>query len=213
MDRGIRLPRTSFEHVGQRSTGGDGPDVVPFLCQPEDLALEIRDARIARRIRRPPTTASRVSIQRHVNRTAALVCRLNSVALQRPGAARACKNAPGREWALVDTRGCDPGSYFVRTWMNAAGRWGPVESPAYCRCGGAIGQLTLVRGCVAVGPCPSGVDEGAGLLLMGFKRLLAVPLASTWASALDANWLFLMSSDDDDFGDSDIEHVLALTEI
>ena len=55
------------------------------------------------------------------------------------------------------------------------------------------GRVTLDGSCVCIGPCFPGVDAGAGLLLAGFSRLLALPLAASaaaWAARIAASASF-----------------------
>lgn len=118
--------------------------------------------------------------------------------------------AAGREWALVETRGCDPGDYLIRSWTDSSGVSRRVDRPTERRSGGAIGVFTLHEGCAAVGPCPSGVDAGVGLLLFGFATMAAVPLAPPAAAALGANWLLVISRRDGDFRDPELERLILL---
>ncbi|CAN5773921.1 hypothetical protein BH11PLA1_BH11PLA1_04910 [soil metagenome] len=116
-----------------------------------------------------------------------------------------------REWALLDTRGCDPGAYFIREWTDAGGVTRPVERQPTLRQGGVLGLFTLEGGCISSGPCVHEVDEGAGLLLVGFGSVLVLPLPVQAWDTLDANWLLVMGERADDFGDSEIHRISLLT--
>ncbi len=115
-----------------------------------------------------------------------------------------------RQWALLDTRGCDPGDYLIRGWTDSDGVSRPVENPPQFRHGGAIGLFTLQAGCVSVGPGPVGVDDGAGLLLFGFSGMVAIPLPAVAGNVLEANWLLVLSSEAGAFEDSEIDRLLLL---
>lgn len=120
------------------------------------------------------------------------------------------QSAAGLEWALVDTRVCDAGAYLIRGWTDACGVTRRVEHAVGLRYGGAIGLFTLQDQCVSVGPCSPMVDEGAGLLLMGFANMLAFPLPRRATEALDANWLLVMTDRREAFGDAEVGLLLAL---
>jgi hypothetical protein len=113
----------------------------------------------------------------------------------------------GREWALLDTRGCPPGSFYIRAWTNRNGVTAPIEHPPAKRVGGAIGLLMLDGPCAAAVPCPPGVDDGVGLLLVGLCRMVAVPLATSDTSPLAANWLLVLSARADDLDDAEIRFI------
>ncbi len=125
------------------------------------------------------------------------------------GTARMC-GAVGTEWILLDTRGCDPGAYVIREWTDASGVARSVERPPTRRRGGAVGLFTLQPGCVSAGPCPVGVDEGAGLLLMGFGSMLAVPLPAYASTLFSANWLLVLSEHAQTFSDTEIDRIVLL---
>ena len=113
-----------------------------------------------------------------------------------------------REWLLVDTRGRDPGEYLIRGWRGAGGTLNPVELPPSLRWGGAIGLFTLDECCVSMAPCPQDVDEGAGLLLLGFSRILALPLRAPATGLLEANWLVVLSVESTAFGKDEVERIV-----
>ncbi len=117
----------------------------------------------------------------------------------------------GTEWALIDRRGSDPGVYLIRQWTDAAGTPHGIERHPSRRCGGAIGLLTLRSDCASVGPCPRGVDEGAGLLLMGFASMLAIPLPDHSTPGLEADWLVIMSGRTNAFSDAEVDRIVLLT--
>lgn len=120
------------------------------------------------------------------------------------------QTAGGLEWALVDTRLCDPGAYLIRGWTDGSGVTRRVERSAGLRYGGAIGLFTLRDRCVSVGPCSPIVDEGAGLLLMGFAHMMTLPLPRRAAEALDANWLLVMTDRCEALRDSEVGLLLVL---
>ncbi len=129
-------------------------------------------------------------------------------------ALRSCASGPTREslrreWALIDTRGHDPGEYFIRAWIGATGIARPLEPSPGRRVGGVIGLLTLHGECISTRPCPRGVDDGAGLLLVGFDTVLALPLPAAARSMLEANWLLVFSSSSNAFPDVEIECIMA----
>lgn len=124
---------------------------------------------------------------------------------------RTTRRDRGLEWVLIDTRQSDPGSYLIREWTDALGDPRPVERPPSPRRGGAIGLFTLQDGCVSVGPCPPMVDEGAGLLLVGFTTMMALPLSPDGAGVFDANWLLILSHRRQSVSDSEIRNLLLLT--
>jgi hypothetical protein len=113
------------------------------------------------------------------------------------------------EWTLVDTRESDPGFYRIRRWTDAYGQSRPVEPALTPRHGGAIGLFTLHDQCASVGPCPPQVDEGAGLLLIGFTNLTALPLPARGARVFQANWLVILSANGDVLTDAEIDHLLS----
>lgn len=137
--------------------------------------------------------------------------RLLDLALRAGGAQESApQRAGGLEWALVDTRLCDAGAYLIRGWTDGCGVTRRVERSIGSRYGGAIGLFALQDRCVSVGPCPPMVDEGAGLLLMGFANMLALPLSHRAAEALDANWLLVMTDRREAFRDLEVGLLLAL---
>ncbi len=117
----------------------------------------------------------------------------------------------GREWALVDTRGSDPGAYLIRAWTDASGVSKPVELPPRRRYGGAIGLYTLENACIASGQVSPGVDEGAGLLLVGFESMVALPLPAQAWEVLGANWVVVLSGQPGGFSDAEIHRLFLLT--
>lgn len=119
------------------------------------------------------------------------------------------RETKGLEWALIDTRGCDPGEYLIRCWTDANGAARRVERSER-RLGGAIGLFTLKGGCVSAGPCPAQVDEGAGLLLMGFTHMMTMPLPRRGADTLGANWILVLGQRSENFSDPEIDRLLLL---
>jgi hypothetical protein len=112
-----------------------------------------------------------------------------------------------REWVLVDTRRCDPGEYLIRGWTDAEGVSRPVQRPPSRRRGGVIGLFTLHEDCTSTGPCPGDVDDGAGLLLIGFESILALPLPPAAHTGFDANWILVLSASSQAFRDLEVDRV------
>lgn len=124
----------------------------------------------------------------------------------------AALEAGGLEWAMVDTRRCDAGAYLLRAWTDRRGTTRRIKHAVGPRRGGAIGLFTLQDQCASAGPCSPLVDEGAGLLLMGFANMLALPLTRRAAEALDANWLLVMTDRREAFRDRELGLLLGLVQ-
>lgn len=99
-----------------------------------------------------------------------------------------------REWALVDTRNLNPGDFIVRCWVGSRG---PEHRSTWATMGhgGAFGCPR----CASIGPCPHAVDDGVGLLLLGFETLVVIPLPQSAADELPSNWLAVLCEAPDDF--------------
>jgi len=117
--------------------------------------------------------------------------------------------AKGLEWALIDTHGFDPGEYSIRGWTDSNGVARPVDQSER-RQGGAIGLFTLDDGHVSVGPCPPTVDEGAGLLLIGFTHMMTLPLPRPAAETLGANWTLILGRRRENFSNAEVDRALLL---
>lgn len=130
-------------------------------------------------------------------------------AMIRAAAPRRTPELKGLEWVLIDTRGFTPGEYLIRGWTDSKGTARHVGQPEH-RHGGAIGLFTLEDGCMCVGPCPPTVDDGAGLLLMGFTHMMTLPLPPQGAEVLGANWILILSQRHETFSDSELDRVMLL---
>jgi hypothetical protein len=53
------------------------------------------------------------------------------------------------------------------------------------------------------------VDEGAGLLLVGFASMLALPLPPSAASILGANWLVVLSLSPAAFRNAEVDWIVS----
>lgn len=115
-----------------------------------------------------------------------------------------------REWMLVDTRAGAPGEFVIRAWTDASGVTRTIEAPPMRRHGGAIGLFTLEPGCVTLGPCPQGVDEAAGLLLFGFRSMMAMPLPGSVQDDFEADWLVVLSGRGGEFDEIEAERLVLL---
>ena len=103
-----------------------------------------------------------------------------------------------REWALVDTRCLNPGDFIVRCWVGSRG---PEHRSTWATIGhgGSFGIMSECPRCASIGPCTHAVDEGVGLLLLGFETLVLIPLPQSAADELRANWLVVLCEAPDDF--------------
>ncbi len=139
------------------------------------------------------------------------LCRLLHFAIQDGSGRTGCDpDCFPCEWALIDTRNQAANEFIVRHWVDRDGRSTRLLEPPISR-GGFFAIFATCAASVSVGRVAGGVDHGVGLLLSGIASVLAIPLPSRAATALDANWLCVMSRSPSDFrNDAEIERLMLL---